>query len=215
MQIISKLTEIIVLRLMCTSCVVIFGIVLGIYTYIAYIQQDYEYSLIPIIIWFLVMMLWAWNATTIIVISYGIMYFSVYYLELRFKQLRNKLKYILEGRIGLLNSLMQDHNSLTLITHNYNKFFKYLMVTNQFTTTFGLNLIFLISLYGSGNIYFRLANAMVGIIYSSLMYLSTYTCANLSKEAHRFYIPINSLYSKSKIPSRIRWKVRPNLYEIS
>jgi hypothetical protein len=130
MQIISKLTEIIVLRLMCTSCVVIFGIVLGIYTYIAYIQQDYEYSLIPIIIWFLVIMLWAWNATTIIVISYGILYFSVYYLKLRFKQLRNKLEYILKGRIDLFNTLIQDHNSLTLITRNYNKFFKYLMATN-------------------------------------------------------------------------------------
>jgi len=206
MQIISKFEEVIIIKVMRISTTIIFGIVYGGYCIIAYMIQDYHFSLIILLIWFLILMLWAWNITSVIAFTYGIIFFVIYYLKLRFKQLHLKPDQAIH--IYLLNDLMLSHHNLTIMTYNYNKFFNFLMGINQYCTTFALSLLFYISIYGNGDIYFRSANLMVAIIGSVLVFLATRASANLSLEAHRLYVPINSLNAGYKMPLNIKWKVR-------
>ncbi len=205
-KIVSKLSEILILKVIRISCNALFGIVFGFYCIIAYVKQDYEYSLILLLIWFLILMLWVLNITAILSFSYSILFFAVYYMKLRFKQLITCK--ILTYRISHLNDLMRAHNSLTIMTNNYNKFFNYLMATNHYITTIEFNLLVFITVYGNGNIYFRLANAVLAVFTVILMNLVAYTSSNLSKEAHRLYFTINSLNVSRKLTLNLKWKVR-------
>ena len=84
-QILSKFTVSVVFKLLRFNATLTFGIVCGIYLLMAYIKQDYNYSLILMIIWFLIIMLEVWNITSILAFTYGITFLVIYYLKLRFK----------------------------------------------------------------------------------------------------------------------------------
>ena len=200
---IAKFIDILILKMMRIQCIGMFSAVYGGYLAVAYIKQEFTIYLISIIIWFLILSFWAIKVTAIIVFSYSILFFNIYYLSLRFKQLFN-LQIL---KIQNLRKIFYQHTKLTMMTNESNQFFKYSMAYSYFVYTFVVIFTTIIFQYGRGVFLFRLANLMVGCFGVCLVFLITLFSARLSKEAHRFYKPINSYICSAKLGLQMKIKV--------
>ena len=185
-MLIAKLTDILILRLMRTSCSGVFLVVHLGFSAMAYIKQEFTIYLISIIIWYLILWFWVLRMTAIIGFGYSILFFNIYYLTIRYKQL-----YDLGIKTHNLQQTLYEHTKLTMMTHQSNQLFKYWMVYNYFVCTFIALMAFIIFQYGNGIFLFRLACLFAGYCSILLILMMTLFSARLSLEAHRFYKSIN------------------------
>ena len=158
---VSKLVNILVFKIMRFIPILVFGSVYGAFIIIAYIQQDFEFSIVASILWFIVLTIWSRYITSSIIFSYGIIFFTAFYIKLRFKQLKTNLLMVFNGRSAYLKEFLRMHNKLSVLTHEFNKIFCYILAINQFISTFTLSLLFFVTFYGRGPVVFRLANLLI------------------------------------------------------
>ena len=199
---IAKFIDILILKIIRIDCIGLFSAFYGGYLAVAYIKQEFSIYLISIIIWFLILSFWVIKVTAIICFSYSILFFNIYYLILRFKQLYNPgiLK------VHNLRQVLFQHTKLTMMTDESNQLFKYLMAYSYFVYTLVVILTFLIFQYGKGVFLLRLANQTVGCFGVCLVFLITLFSARLSQEAHRFYKTMNSYLISSNLD--LNFKIR-------
>ncbi len=187
MNIRCRLSEKFMLKQIPINAFVTFSLIYGYYCFEAYKRQDYNYTISSLIVWFVIISIGAWNAASMQGIAYSLLYLSQCYLNLRFKQIAKRLTYLIDGNITDVNLmgltlLLKIHNNITETTLNYNKFFNEIVAINYFAATVAINLLLYIAFFGYGNIYFRIGNGLIAINKISIIFLATYTSADLSKE---------------------------------
>ena len=208
LKFVANICWIFILHIMRYSFTSIFGAVYAFYYLIAYFRNEYHFSIVWFIIWFIILMTWAHFITSPITFTYAVLYFSVFYLRQRFKQLNEKFCEI-RGICGLrpLFHLFIAHNRLSIITYKYNQFFKYLILINHFCITYIVTLMYFIFFYGRGPLFIRLANLMVGVWYTIVIFLVTRFSAGLAKESSFLYSEIYSYLLKKRTNYKTKWKV--------
>lgn len=170
--------------------------VLSIY---AYITQQYYYSLIPLLIWNILI-----SISIPLHMSSGyftpiILYLSQLYLKMRFNQIAiniNEMKIITKRNMKFLIGMISDHNEISMMTNQFNQCLRYLMFLVYISSTIVVNTNIFIALYGNSDLFMRIFLFIIAIIIIVCQYLNFNTSANLSKEAHRCYNHINSMLSK-------------------
>lgn len=198
----SKFISIFNFKLMIMSCTSLFSAVFLFYCAIAYIRQDFPMPLISEIVWSVILSFSAFSSSVVIVFTYSMIFFYTYYLCLRFRQLFDTF-----GTIDC-QRLIESHSKLTLMTVECNRLFQYLITINHFISTLTLILTSYIAFYGRGVFFFRLAVGNVALFGLILMLMITRIAANLSFEAHRFYISVNSLATRMTTGLRHKLKAR-------
>ena len=202
-MLIAKLIDIFILKIMRYGTMTTFCAVYGGYCTMAYVLQEFPIYLISIIIWLTILWLWAIKVTAIIVFSYSILFFNIYYLRLRYRQLNQNVLNSYNTQI-----IMRKHTKLTTMTDHSNGLFKYSMAYSYFLSTSTAVLCFIVFQYGNGILFLRLSVQAVGCCGVLLIFLITLFSAQLSREAHRFYRPMNSYISIAKLDLSIKLKVR-------
>ena len=207
-MIISKFIDIFILKVIKISCIGLFCVVYGGFCVVAYIKQEFTIYLISIIFWFLVLSFWAIKVTMIVVFSFSILFFNIYYLNLRFKQLYS-LNMITVNKLLII----YRHNKLSMMTYQSNNYFKYTMAYSYFIATIIDILTYITFFYGNGVLLFRLAVLIVGLFGFVLMFLVSQFSANLSREANRFYETMNSFNCLAKLDIKQKLKVSLNSFK--
>lgn len=182
--------ELLILKFIPIYATLTIGSIYGFYSVFAYMKNDYNYSIALQFIWFIFITFWGWGASTMQAISYGLIYLTSYYLKLRFEQIADRMQKVKRQNIGSLLTIMEEHKIVTKMTDQYNSFFSILMAVNYFAATIVVNLFIYIGFYGKGNIYFR-SLVSSQIVYSFfVIYLATYTSANISKQVYLLIVKI-------------------------
>ena len=207
MKIVSKICSIIILRMMRNSFTSVFGAVYLLYYLITFINDYENYSVFWFLIWFIILMTWAHLITSPIVLPYAILYFCVFYLKTRFKQLSYHFKSLKHSSFYLVKGLFITHNQISYSINKYNQFLKYLILINHFCVTLIVTLMYYIFVYGKSPLFLRSANLMVGAYDTIMIYLVTRLCAGLAHESVGLYAPLNSYVCRYGMTFKTKWKV--------
>jgi hypothetical protein len=176
---------------------------------IVYIRQDYNFYLIPILVYYLVGFFVCIRTISVICLSVCIGCSLCFYLKLRFQQITKQFERIKNKNKNLnsLEALIRAHNTVTVMTKDCNKVYSKLLGVFYFYAPFIVNLLLVISIYGNSLIYVRFVITILTVFTVIGLYLCAYIPAKISTEAHRCYNAINSINAGNKIPLITKLKV--------
>jgi len=157
-----------------------------IYSYfIAIFYSEANYNIYATFIWSILNFFW---------ISYIYLYFSAYftifcsiivYLTLRFKQIFISFNYQKLSSKGIL-SLIKEHNTLTVTTHKYNQFFKYLNCLFYLQSIILIDLFIYLCYFGNFSATIRFIFILVSILNITKSYFYSFIPIYLSFEVFIF-----------------------------
>jgi len=179
----------------------------AVYLYI-YISQDYNYYFIIILMFFFLAAYIVVKIVSIYSLGVLFVYCTALYLRLNFQQITKRFERISTENSKSLQSLIREHNRVTLMTKDCDIVFRKVFGLLYFYARFIVNLLLCITIYGKSSIYTR-AIAGVLVIFTSIgMYLLSYIPTQVSTEAHRCYNTINSINAINRIQLQTKFKVR-------
>jgi hypothetical protein len=196
----------------------IFSIYWGYFYISAYNSQEYNYCLPIIVIWYLIIVLWAFIEGSHCLIAATVFYIIIYYLKLRFKQIGRLIKQIRNNNnnnLNLLMKLISSHNKLTIETKKCNILMSLCLFFMYYFGTVVVNLILISTIYVKSDTYLRLALIGLTLICFISLFFVTYSIGQLSKEAHGSYNFIYSILVKRKFQLMIRMEVNFFFFKIS
>jgi len=157
-----------------------------IYSYLAYVQIDSEFSLLSILIICTLTTIWSAIICNDCVILLTIIYISLAYIHLRLQPFVENSKQLLSvfGIISI-KRIMSEHNQLTELTEKYNSFFKYMMASLYLLSTPGNNVNFYLAFYGH-NIFIQIAFGSFGFTIFLMLYMCTYTPSKIAYQVKIF-----------------------------
>jgi hypothetical protein len=202
--------------------VFIFSICWGYFYIAAYNSHEYNYSLPITVIWYLIIVLWAFIEGSHCLVAVTGFYIPIYYLKLRFKQIGQQIKQIRNNNnnnnnnnLNLLMKLISSHNKLTIETKKCNILMSLCLFFMYYFGTVVVNLILILAIYGKFNIYLRLALILLTLYCFISLFFVNYTIGQLSKEAHGSYNFIYSILVKCKFQLNIKMEVKFFFFKIS
>jgi hypothetical protein len=135
-------------------------------------------------------------------------YAMALYLRMRFQQITKQFEGISAKNMDSLQSLIRDHNRVTVMTKDCDIFFSKIFAVFYFYAPLAINLLLCISIFGKSSIYMRSMFSILALCSSFGTYLFSYTPTQVSTEAHRCYNTINSINARNKIQLQMKLKVR-------
>jgi uncharacterized membrane protein len=175
---------------------------------IVYISQDYNYYFMINLMFFLLASYIVVEMESLMTSVVVVIYCTALYLRLRFQQITKQFQRISAKNLKSLQSLIRDHNRVTVMTKDCDIVFSKFFGVLYFFTPFVVNLVLFISIYGNSLIYIRSLFSIFAFFTSIGMYLLSYIPTQVSTEAHRSYNTINSINAKNKIQLQTKLKVR-------
>ncbi len=172
-----------------------------------YISQVYDYYFIILVMFFLLSIYIIVKIVPTYSMGVLIIYCAALYLKLRFQQITKEFQRISAKNLDSLQSLIREHNRVTLMTRDCNIAFNKFLGVAYFYTPFIVNLLLCITIYGKSSLYIRIIVALLAIFTSIGMYLFSYIPTQVSTEAHRCYDTINSINARYKMKLETRFKV--------
>jgi hypothetical protein len=173
-----------------------------------YISQDYKFYLTILLLFFVLISYIVIEIMSLFSLGIVIIYAMALYLKMRFQQLTKKFEGISAENLNSLQSLIREHNRVTLMTKDCDIFFSKHLAIYYFYAPVVINLLLCTSFYGKSSIYLRSLFSILAIFTSIGMYLLSYTPTQVSTEAHRCYNTINSINARNKIQLQTKLKVR-------
>ncbi len=175
---------------------------------IIYFPRNYNFYLIIFLMFFVLIFYVAVEMISIITLSIVFSYATSLYLRMRFQQITKQFERISAKNLNSLQSLIRDHNRVTVMTKDCDIFFSKYFAIFYFYAPVVINLLLCISIYGKSSIYMRSLFSILALYDSIGMYLLSYIPTQVSTEAHRSYITINSINARNKIQLQTKFKVR-------
>ncbi len=175
---------------------------------IVYISQDYNFYLIILVLFLVLVSYLVVEVASMISLLIVSLYAISLYLRMRFQQITKQFEGISAKNMDSLQSLIKDHNRVTVMTKGCDTYWNKLMAIYYFYAPVIINLLLCISIYGKSSIYIRSIAAIASIFGSIAMYLISYTPTQVSTEAHRCYNTINSINARNQIQLQTKLKVR-------
>ncbi len=130
-----------------------------------------------------------------------------FYLRLRFQQITKQFESITNKNLNSLEALIRAHNTVTVMTKDFDKACSKFLGVFYFYAPFSVNLVLVIAIYGNSLIYVRFVFAILTVFTIIALYLCAYIPAQISTEAHRCYNTINSINARYQMPLMTKLKV--------
>ncbi len=175
---------------------------------IVYIRQDYNFYFVIILIFVLLASYVTVEIVSLMTVGVVVIYCTALYPRLRFQQITKQFQRISAKNLNSLQSLIRDHNRVTVMTKDCDIFFSKGLAIYYFYAPVIINLLLCISIYGKSSIYIRSLFSLLAVFMSIGMYLLSYIPTQVSTEAHRSYNTINSINARNKIQLQTKLKVR-------
>jgi hypothetical protein len=175
---------------------------------IVYIRQDHNFYFVIVLIFLLFASYVTVEMVSVMTVGVVVIYCTALYLRLRFQQINKQFQRISTKNLKSLQSLIRDHNRVTVMTKDCDILFSKFFGVLYFYTPFVVNLVLYISIYGNSSIYIRSLLSILAFFTSIGMYLLSYIPTQVSTEAHRSYNTINSINARNKIQLQTKLKVR-------
>ncbi len=175
---------------------------------IVYISQDYNFHLIILVLFFVAVTYLVVVIASTLTMGVVSIYAIALYLRMRFQQITKQFEEISAKNIDSLQSLIRDHNRVTVMTKDCDTCLNKLMAIVYFYAPVCINLALCTLIYGKSSIYTRSGLAIIATFASVGTYLFSYTSTQVSTEAHRCYNIINSINARNKIQLQAKLKVR-------
>jgi hypothetical protein len=156
------------------------------YLYI-YISQVYDYYFVILVMFFLLAAYVIIKIVPMYSLGTVIVYCTALYLRLNFEQITKQFQRISAKNFNSLQSLIREHNRVSVMTSDCDICFSKLIGVPYFYTPFIVNLLLCVTIYGKSSIYMRSITSMLAIFTSIGIYLISYIPTQMSTEAHRCY----------------------------
>ncbi len=127
---------------------------------------------------------------------------------MRFQQITKQFEEISVKNLDSLQSLIREHNRVTVMTKDFDIFFSKVFAISYFYAPVLINLMLCISIYDKSSIYLRSFFLIIAFIAAIAIYLLSYIPTQVSTEAHRCYNNLNSINAKNIIELQTKLKVR-------
>jgi hypothetical protein len=154
---------------------------------IMYIRQDYNIYLIKLLLIFVMASFIMVEVISTITLSTLLIYATTLFLRMRFQQITKQFEGISAKNLNSLQSLIREHNRITVMTKDMDIFFSKIFAIFYFYAPLVINLLLCISIYGKSSIYWRSFYSIFAIFMSIGTYLLSYIPTQVSTEAHRCY----------------------------
>jgi hypothetical protein len=122
---------------------------------IIYISQDYNFYLIILLLFFVLASYMAAEVMSMFTSGVVIIYATALYLRMRFQQITKQFEEISAKNLDSLQSLIREHNRITVMTKDFDILFSKLLAIFYFYAPVLINLMLCISIYGKSSIYLR------------------------------------------------------------
>jgi len=175
---------------------------------IIYISQDYNFYLIILLLLFVWTCYMGADLISITTLGIVIIYGTALYLRMRFQQITKQFEGISAKNLNSLESLIREHNRVTLMMKDIDSFFCKILGIYYFCSPLIINLLLCISIYGKSPIFLRSMVLMATVSTAIGMYLLSYIPTQVSTEAHRCYNTINSINARNETQLQTKLKVR-------
>ncbi len=175
---------------------------------IIYVSQYHNFYLIILLLIFVMASYITVEVMSMFTLGIVIIYSTALYLRMRFQQITKRFEGISAKNLNSLQSLIRDHNRVTVMTKDCDIFFSKLFAIYYFYAPVIINLLLCISMYGESLIYIRSLFSLLAVFTSIGMYLLSYIPTQLSTEAHRSYNTINSINTRNEIQLQTKLKFR-------
>jgi hypothetical protein len=195
MKFINSLVEFLLITTLATVCLCV------------YISQVYDYYFAILLMGFLLGTYIIVRTLPIYTLGEVIIYCTALYLRLRFQQITQQFQRISAKNLSSLQSLIREHNRVSVMTENCNTLFSKIFGVHYFYMPFIVNLLLCIAIYGKSSVYIRSISAILAVFTSIGMYLFSYIPTQVSTEAHRSYNTINSINARYQMQLQTKFKV--------
>jgi hypothetical protein len=139
-----------------------------------YISQVYDYYFIILVMFFLLSIYIIVKIVPTYSMGVLIIYCAALYLKLRFQQITKEFQRISAKNLDSLQSLIREHNRVTLMTRDCDIAFNKFLGVAYFYTPFIVNLLLCITIYGKSSLYIRIIAALLAIFTSIGMYRASH-----------------------------------------
>ncbi len=173
-----------------------------------YIFQDYDYYLIILLLYFVWACYMIEEVLSILALGVVIIYGTALYLRMRFQRITKQFEGISAKNLNSLESLIREHNRVTLMMKDIDSFFCKILGIYYFCSPLIINLLLCIPIYGKFPIFLRSMALMATVSTAIAMYLLSYIPTQVSTEAHRCYNTINSINARNETQLQTKLKVR-------
>jgi len=175
---------------------------------IIYISKDNNFNLIILLLFFVLASYIEVEMLSMFTLGFVIIYATALYLRMRFQQITKQFNEISAKNLNSLESLIREHNRITVMTKDFDIFFSKILAIYYFYAPLILNLQLCISIYGKSSIYLRSVYSITAFLTCIGMYLLSYIPTQVSTEGHRCYNTINSINARHQIQLQTKFKVR-------
>jgi hypothetical protein len=172
------------------------------------ISKDYNFNLIILLLFFVLVFYIVVEMVSMVTLGMVVIYAIALYLRMRFQQITKQFNEISAKILNSLQSLIREHNRVTVMTKDCDIYFSKVFAIFYFYTPVMINLLLCISIYGKPSIYIRSLSSIIAVFTCIGMYLLSYIPTQVSTEAHRCYNTINSINARHQIRLQTKFKVR-------
>jgi hypothetical protein len=177
-----------------------------IYLYI-YISRVYDYYFAILLMGFLLGAYVIVRTVPMYTLGVVVTYCTALYLRLRFQQITKQFQTISVKNLNSLQSLIREHNRVSVMTKDCDIFFSKLFGMLYFYLPFIVNLLLCTTIYGKSSVFIRSTLGILAVFTSIGMYLFSYIPTQVSTEAHRSYNTINSINARYQMQLQTKFKV--------
>jgi len=189
--------------------VLFYALMIAIFSTTVYMSQENNYSLILLIIWFVLSVVWISKISRVALTTLLTFYLITFYLKLRFQQISEQFtKKLSDEKSRTILGSIHIHNRVTVITDQCNQFFRYILAILYFFGTVFINVMLCVAIIGHSQIYLRFILINIVTVTIFINYSTISSCAKLSTEAHLCYNTVNSIAVKTKLSLFTQLKVK-------
>ena len=164
------------------------GLVFNSTLIMVYFDPKTEYSIVIIIFWSIVTILWSIYFYSVVTFVAYIWYLSTIFLNYKFSEIHELIeRSVKTGDKQLLMNSIHIHNSAAVLTHSLNKYFKELIFIVYYIATPGILLICYVSHEKSTEFVPRIVAAFVFVLIFSMVFAMNLLSANVIHSANKSY----------------------------
>ena len=183
---------------------------------LVYLDSKNDYSIILVIFWSIVTILWSIYFYSVVTFVGIIWYLSTIFLKYIFTEIHELIeRSVKTGDKRLLMNSIHFHNSVSVLTHCLNKYFKELIFFFYYMVTPCLELISYISHEKSTVFVARILAAFVVVLIFSLVFAMNLLSANVIHSAHKSYPLLYKFLLKNRLSLKELLKIQTFIEHLS
>ena len=185
-------------------------------TIIAYLDSNMDFSLICIILWDIITIIFNINFFSITAGGFGIWFLTSLYLKYQYFEINEQIEESLKYRnVGLLIDAITKHDFVSQQTVRLNHLFKYILFILHYVSTPSANILMYLTHSEESNMWVRFWAIFAFILIAGIIFSINLFCALFSKPAHSSLRLLYSFMVRNNVSTRDRFKLMNFIEKLS